>query len=148
MSVDIKLPYELKNAFFVSMSFGRAREVPQPIELGVATEIGLVDRDFPNLQLDIKVKTADDAPIHFNIHLVGIFEYQGEKKEHDPDLEMKFALERGVPSLWLLIGQLVKVTTAQMGVNPLTLRAPATFGPIDKMIHDWKERLKNAEHQE
>ena len=140
MSEQIKFPYELKNAFFVSLSFSRIREVPHPLELATAIEAGISETKFPTLQLDLKVKTEENAPASFSIHLVGLFEYQGEEKEYNHELEIEFALERGLPSLWPIISQTVKVITAQMGLSPLSLRNPVSFGSKDVMLQNWKIR--------
>jgi preprotein translocase subunit SecB len=144
MTDEIRYPYELKNAFFTSVKFHRAKEVPQPIELPVETEVGISERKFPVVQIAVKVRTPDDTAISFDLHMVGIFEYQGEKKDFDRELEVDFALERGVPSLWSYLNQMVRITTSQMGVSPLNLRTPLTFGSREELLRGWNKNVQKA----
>ena len=128
MSNESKYPFELKNSFFVSVSFRRAPEVPQPIELPINTEVNIAEPGFPILQIGVKVKSPEDSPIFFDVQLIGIFEYQGEKKEYDNELNLEFAFERGMYLLWPNISQMIRVITAQMGISPIQGRTPITFG--------------------
>jgi hypothetical protein len=128
MSNESKYPFELKNSFFVSLSFRRAPQVPQPIELPIATEVNIAEPGFPVLQIAVKVTSPADSPISFDVHLVGIFEYQGEQKEYDHDLNIDYAFERGIYLLWSNISQMVKAITAQMAISPIQVRTPITFG--------------------
>jgi hypothetical protein len=128
MSDEQKYPFELKVNFFASVSFKRANEVPQPIEMPVSTEINIAEPGFPILQVGLKVKSPDDSPLFFDVFLIGIFEYQGDKKEYDHELNVEYVFQRAAYLLWPNISQIVRVTTAQMGVNPLQVRNPITFG--------------------
>jgi len=142
MSENLKYPFELINSFFISLSFSRDKEVPQPIELPTQAEISFAEREFPIVQIGLRIKSEEGKAISFDVHLVGLFEYKGDKKEFDDklrELERDFALERGIALLWSNIGQLVKVTTAQMGISPLNLRMPLDFGSKEELM----KRLKD-----
>jgi preprotein translocase subunit SecB len=131
MNDKINYPYELVQSFFVSASFKRANEVSQPVEMQFTTEVNVAEPKFPNLQIGIKVKSPDESPINFDLHLIGLFEYKGENVEYDHTLNIEYALQRGLYLLWPNIVQIIKVTTAQMGIPPLQVRTPITFGPED-----------------
>jgi hypothetical protein len=127
MTGEQKYPFELKTNFFVSASFRRAKEVPQTIKMPISTEINIAEPGFPTLQIGIRVMSPDDFPLFFDVHLIGLFEYQGEKKEYSHELNIEYAFERGIYLLWPNISQIIRVMTAQMGVNPLQVRTPVTF---------------------
>jgi hypothetical protein len=128
MSNHDKYSYELKQNFFASLSFRRNPEIPDPINIPIETQVTLAEPGFPVLQVGIKVKTPDDSPVFFYLELYGIFEYQGEKKEYDHDLNVGYAFERGLYLLWPNISQMVRIITSQMGMNPIQIRNPVTFG--------------------
>ena len=128
MSDNYKYPYELKQNFFASLSFRRKPEVLEPINLPIETQVNLAEPGFPVLQVGITVKTPDDSPISFYLELYGIFEYQGEKKEYDHDLNVEYAFEKGLYLLWPNVSQMVRIITGQMGINPIQIRNPVTFG--------------------
>jgi hypothetical protein len=128
MSDSKKFPYELKQSFFATLSFKRAQEVPEPINLPIETQVSIAEPGFPIMQIGIAVKTPDDSPVSFHLELYGIFEYQGEKKEYDRDLNVEYAFERGLYFLWPNISQMVRIITGQMGINSIQVRNPVTFG--------------------
>ena len=127
MTDETKYPYELINSLFASVSFKRTPNVPSVLETQLSAQVNVTEQGFPILQIGISVKSREDDPLTFNINLIGLFEYKGDKKEYDHDLNIEFTFERGVYLLWPNIIQLVKVMTAQMGVSPLQLRTPIDF---------------------
>lgn len=129
MTDEAQYPYELENSFFINLVFKRAAEVPHPIEIPTATEINIAEPGFPNLQIGVKVKSQDELPITFDVHLIGMFKYLGEQKEYDHDLNIEYTFQRGIYLLWPSIVQFVKVVTMQMGMSPLQVRTPINFRP-------------------
>ena len=81
MSNDEKYPFELKVNFFASANFKRDTEVPASIEMQINSEINISEPGFPVLQVGLKVKSPDDSPLFFDVHLIGIFEYQEDASQ-------------------------------------------------------------------
>ena len=92
-------------------------------------QIKVIDKGFPRIQVNIRVETLDQKPIPvtFALELVGLFEYIGEQPEADANTLNDFMAARGLHMLWPYITQMIRVISAQMGMNPLQFKTPLDF---------------------
>lgn len=127
MTATARYPFVLTNAFFVTLSFERSNTLPGEIELPTEGQITVTDQQFPRLQVNFRIKTRDDSSVRFALELVGLFDYQGNQPERDRGLIKEFVQEKGLHMLWVYIGQMIRIITAQMGMNPIDLRTPLHF---------------------
>ena len=128
MTQETRFPLRLDNAFFTSLQFRRIPELPDPLQLGIITQVRLHSEHFPDkLQIDLKVETPDDQPLTLSVELVGLFSaIEGEPKP-DPGILSDFVNERALYMLWPYIVQIVRQVTGQMGTNPVNILTPHTF---------------------
>jgi preprotein translocase subunit SecB len=92
--------------------------------LPINTEIKIVEQEFPRLQVNVKVNTKEDAPVSFNFEMVGIFNYIGESKHYESELNKEFVSKKALDLIWVLAVQTVRIITGQMGMNPIQLNTP------------------------
>ena len=126
-------PFELINTFFISLNLRREKHVPDPLELPVSIQMKVSESGFPRLQVNLKVSVPKDSPLAFDIELVGLFDYIGDSKEYDHDLNWKFINDRGFFILFPYVSQMIRLITSQMGMNPLNTRMPleASFSKLE-----------------
>ncbi len=120
-------PYELKEIFTISLEFHRQNEIPTPVELPISSEIKLIESGFPRLQINMRISTAQEGAITFNIELVGLFDYIGESPEYDKELNKEFVSEKALHMLWVYGVQIIRIITGQMGMNPIQMKVPISF---------------------
>jgi len=128
MANGSKYPFAQLDIFIISLSIHREQSVPAGVEIPVTAEIKIAEPGFPHLQVNMKLLTPPDKPIRFSIEAVGQFDYIGNQKGYDKELNQEFVKEKALHILWTYLAQLVKLITSQMGMNPLTLRVPLEFG--------------------
>jgi hypothetical protein len=127
MTQELKYPYQFLNAFVISISFNRARKLSSKIELPTNVKVQYTEPGFPRVQVAMKVDVPKDAPVSFSLEVIGLFDYIGTKKEYDKELNREFVQERAFHMLWVYSNQMIKLVSAQMGMNPLEIRSPAEF---------------------
>lgn len=127
MTSKNKYPFDQVNIFLIALSFSRKQSIPDKVEMPITIEAKTAEPGFPRLQVNLKVKTPDDSIIAFNIEAVGLFDYLGEKKEYDKELDLEFVEEKALYLVWVYIDQLVNIVTSQMGINPIKLKPPTNF---------------------
>jgi len=127
MTQEQKYPYQLVNTFIVSISFNRARKLPPTMELPTNIGVQYTEPGFPRIQVGLKVSSPEDSLVPFNIEVIGLFDYTGQKKEYDKPLNKEFVEEKALHMLWVYSSQMVKLVTSQMGMNPLEVRSPISF---------------------
>ena len=93
----------------------------------------MVEPEFPRLQMNVKVSTPEDTPISFSFEIVGIFNYVGESKQYEKELNREFVSSKALDLIWVLAVQTVKIITGQMGMNPVQLNTPV-FSDVFQMI--------------
>ena len=120
-------PYEVINIFLISLTFKRGNAAPPPLELPISSEIKMVEPEFPRLQVNVKVSTPEDTPISFNFEIVGVFNYIGESKQYEKDLNKEFVSKKALDLIWVHATQMVRMITGQMGMNPVQLKTPVFF---------------------
>jgi preprotein translocase subunit SecB len=124
MSNAVDFPFELLNIFLINLNFKRGNAVPTSIELPVSTEIKMVESEFPRLQVNVKIHTPEDTPVSFNFEVVGVFNYIGENKACDQELNKRFVSQKALDLIYVHAIQMVRIITGQMGMNPVNLKTP------------------------
>jgi len=127
MTHELKYPYQLLNTFVISISFNRARKLLPKIEIPTNVKVQYTEPGFPRVQVAMKLDVPQDAPVSFSLEVVGLFDYIGSKKDYDKELNKEFVQERAFHMLWVYSNQMVKLVSAQMGMNPLEIRSPTEF---------------------
>jgi preprotein translocase subunit SecB len=127
-----RYPYELIRTFMISLAFSRVREIHDPLEVPVRTEIKIVEPGFPRVQINMKLSSPTDAQVSFSVEVVGLFDYVGEKQEYDKELNKEFYSEKGLHLVWAYAAQMINIITSQMGMNPILLKVPVVFNPIQE----------------
>jgi hypothetical protein len=122
-----KYPYELIRIFLISLNLRREAEIPSPIEMPVSTEVKFVESSFPHLQVHMKISSPQDTPISFSFEIIGLFDYVGDKKEYDRELNNMFFSDKALHMLWVYGTQMIGIITGQMGMNPLQIKTPVEF---------------------
>src|SRR5688572_7615280 len=127
MTEEQRYPYQLVNTFLVSMSFSRAQKLPPTMELPTNIGIQYTEPGFPRIQVALKLNSKEDSLVPFNLEVIGLFDYIGQKKNYDKELNKEFVEERALHTLWLYSSQMIKLVSSQMGMNPLQLLSPVSF---------------------
>ena len=127
MTQELKYPYRLINTFVVSISFKRARKLSGKLGLSTNVAVQYTEPNFPRVQVAMKIDFPEDAPVSFSLEVVGLFDYVGSKKDYDKALDREFVEQRAFHMLWIYSQQMVKMVSAQMGMNPLEMQSPTEF---------------------
>lgn len=122
-----KYPFELVDTLISNLTVRRTPEVEEGIELPVAAEVRVSEPGFPILQINLKLKAPDDSKVYFDIEVIGIFKYVGEKDEYDKELNKNFAFEKALHVIWSFARQMIKIVTSQMGMDGINLNTPVSF---------------------
>lgn len=139
MTENNKSSFQLTNAFFSSLHFRRVKQMPSTMEFPITIEIKTVEPGFPRIQLNLRVSSPEDAPLHFKVELVGLFDYVGEGKAYDKERHRKFISHTGFHMLWPYVNQIIRIVTGEMGMNPLNAVMPASPSI------PWHEELEQIE---
>ena len=136
MTPETRFPFRLDSAFFTSLQFRRVPELPDPLQLGIVTQVRLHSEHFPDkLQIDLKIGTPDDQPLMLSVELVGLFSaVEGEPKP-DHDVLYDFVNEKALHMLWPYVAQIVRQITGQMGTDPVNIPTPHAFDfkPVEQV---------------
>jgi len=127
MTNNIQYPFNLVNAFFVTLHFQREPAIPNKMEFQFEIQIKVIDKDFPRLQVNIRNRTTDKSPLKLEVELVGLFDYIGDNPEQDRALINDFLRNKGIHMLLPYISQLIRIITGQMGMNPLDIHTPLSI---------------------
>lgn len=127
--METRYPFELMETILASITIKRAPDLLGPIEIPVEAEIKVPQTVFPQIQINLKLKSPEEKKLYFEIELIGVFNYVGEMKEFDKKLNDEFVFEKGVHLLWYSARQMIKIITSQMGMNPLNIRIPISVRP-------------------
>lgn len=117
-------PYRMVNVFFVSLNIKREMKMPDELEFPITIQSKLIEPEFPRLQINLRVFTPEDSPLVFDMELIGLFDYIGNEPEYDHDMNEKFLIERGFYLVYPYSGQLLRIITGQMGINPIDTPLP------------------------
>lgn len=132
MTQQIRFPFELREAFFVSLQFDRKPQVPDPLTFGVSAAVKVVADGFPELRVHLRIETlqAEDSPLTFHAEVIGLFGLLQGQPVPDRSIIPEFVNERALFLLWPYVSQTVRQITAQMGISPVRLPTPIIFEPI------------------
>jgi preprotein translocase subunit SecB len=129
MTQKTQYPFKLNNAFFAQVRFERIPQMPDKLEVYARLEAKIVDKHFPEvLEVHLRAETPDKQPLMMEVVVIGIFGLIEGAPEPDRSIIQDFAAERALPVLWAYIDQMITQVTAQMGIAPVRLSAPAEFG--------------------
>lgn len=151
MALESKYPFKMTQAFFKEVSVKRAPRLPDPIELPVAVEILILDRDIPErLEIALRFITVgdDEQPISLHLELIGIFDLIEGQEAPEPRVIRDFLHNQALHMLSPLIAQMVRQTTSMMGMPPINIPIPyvyeIAFKPGSKLVADELEEDKGA----
>jgi preprotein translocase subunit SecB len=120
--------FELTEAFFTSVEFRRTPEVPDPLNVRFNVRVRVHDEKLPEaLQIDLKLETPEEQPLMMALEIVGLFEGRDGQPEPDRGELSRFVNERALFMLWPYAAQMTRLTTAQMGMDPVKLPNPLEF---------------------
>ena len=122
-------PLKLEDAFSKTISIRRASKVSSPVELELAARIKVLGQALPEtLEVHLELKSADKDPFDISLELIGKFHRIEGSLEPDSDVIDKFVTERALVIMWPLMRQIVRQTTALMGVSPpVMIPVPSHF---------------------
>lgn len=124
----LRFPLRLEHAFFKSLEFFRAPELPDPLQVNVGAQVRVQADRFPErLQVGLKVETPSDQPLRFCVEIIGIFGPIENQPQPNASIISEFVNERALHVLWPYVEQMIRLVTSQMGMNPLTIRTPYPF---------------------
>lgn len=123
-----RLPaFELTEAFFTTLEFRRTPEVPDALNVRFNVQVRVHGEKLPeNLQVDLRLQTLENQPVHMVLELIGLFRGNPETSLEPAELT-RFINERALFLLWSYIVQFTKAATAQMGMAPVRLKTPLDF---------------------
>jgi hypothetical protein len=126
---DLRFPFRLADAFFITLELGRKPDMPQPLELKLGVEARVVTDRFPDrIEVGLKVTALDeDPPLRVFVEIVGLFDHVPKQPSPDPSIVEKFVNERALYILWSYIEQTIRQTTTMMGIPPLKIKNPYYF---------------------
>ena len=128
MDEPTRFPYELINAFLIQLELKRGPELPDPLQLDFVAQTRIDDEKFPQrLQVNLKVETQPEQPVHILAELVGLFDYVEGLGEMKSDAVQTFVNERALHMLWPRLAQIIELITGQMGSTPVKIRTPIEF---------------------
>lgn len=127
IDMDAKYPFEMLEIVLASITVVRTNDLAGKVELPVEAEVKIAEAEFPNLQINLRLKSPKDQKLFFDIEYIGLFKYIGEKTEFDKGANEEFVFEKGTYMLWVAARQTIKTVTSQMGMNPLNIRIPASM---------------------
>lgn len=120
-------PYRLRQAFFATIHVARSPQVPET-EMEFALQAKVIGRGLPQqLEVQLKVDTAKEKPINISLFLIGYFELVDRIAVPSQDEINQYVEDVGLPVMWAYVDQMARVLTAQMGMAPICLQAPAQF---------------------
>jgi hypothetical protein len=129
MTEEIRFPYQLNNAFVVSLRASRIPKVPDSPQLEFTVQLKVIDEQLPErLQLNLIFSTVGEEPVAFSTEVVGLFDLVEGQAAPKRDITTEFINERALFLLWPFITQTLRMVTGQMGINPVTIRTPYMFG--------------------
>ena len=129
MTQKRQYPLKLNRAFFARVRFERIPKMPDKLGIYIALEAKIVDAHFPEvLEVHLKAETPDEQPLMMEVEVIGIFGLIEGAPEPDRSIIQDFSVERAFPVLWAYLDQMITQVTAQMGIAPVRLSAPAEFG--------------------
>lgn len=128
-TIESSLPvFQLAEAFFTTLEFRRTPEVPDSLNVRFNVQLKVHSERLPErLQVDLKLETMDDQPLMMVLEIVGLFEGAGDQTELNDDEISRFVNERALFMLWPYVVQMTRLTTAQMGMDPVKLPTPHEF---------------------
>lgn len=125
MEEHLKYPFRLKSVLFSKVEVNRQPKIPEPLELNMAIRLELhVDKLPEEFQLTIKVHTVGEHSVSLAVHLVGIFETEGEERSANRELIADFVNDRGFYILFPILRHQIYQLTASMGIRPVELPMP------------------------
>lgn len=124
MPNNVRFPFKLQAAFFITVNCRRSSTVPEPLTTNFKTLVKSEESNFPNLQIFLKLETEGEQPVTFEIELVGIFAHIEDQPVPDRSIIREFISEQAIYMLWPYMVQMVAQITAQMGTNPVRLPTP------------------------
>jgi hypothetical protein len=128
-TTESSLPtFQLTEAFFTTIEFRRASEVPEPLHVRFNVQLRVHGDRLPErLQVDLKLETVEDQPLTMVLEVVGLFVGVEGQLEPDSSELSRFVNERALAMLWSYMVQMTRLTTSQMGMSPVKLATPAEF---------------------
>lgn len=128
MTQKTQYPLKLNRAFFAQVRFERIPKMPDELGISIALQAKIVDVHFPEvLEVQLRAETPDGQPLMMEIVVIGIFGLIEGAPEPDRSIIQDFLVERAFPVLWAYLDQMITQVTAQMGIAPVRLSAPAEF---------------------
>lgn len=120
--------FQLTEAFFTTVEFRRMPEVPDSLNVRFNVQLRVHGDKLPErLQVDLKLETLEDQPVTMLLEVVGLFKGKSEEPAPDSEELSLFVNERALFILWSYLVQMARLTTAQMGMDPVKLPTPHEF---------------------
>jgi hypothetical protein len=126
---ELRFPFRLADAFFITLELHRKSEVPSSLEQRFSVEARVDADQFPDsLQVGLRVASIDeDPPFKACIEIVGLFDHIPEQPLPDQNIINDFVNERALYILWSYIEQTIRQTSALMGMPPVKIKNPYHF---------------------
>jgi preprotein translocase subunit SecB len=139
---EIEYPFQLDNAFFISLEFRRAPEMQDQLELQFSFAVKVLDERYAGrLQIHLVLETHPGQPMKIRAELVGLFDLVEGHTPPDRNRIPDFVNERALFVLWPYMTQMIRQITAEMGTTPVNLRMPYEFDfrPAQRVESDEEE---------
>lgn len=120
--------FQLTEAFFKTLEFRRIPEIPDSLSVQFNVQLRVHSDKLPeSLQVDLRLETLEGQPVTIALEVVGLFKGADDQPRPDSDELSLFVNERALFTLWPYIVQMTRLTTAQMGMDPVKLPTPHEF---------------------
>ena len=134
-------PFRMTKYFFTTVDLRRVPVMPDNLQLDLGLQLGIHSDKLPEqLQINLKAESKTPEPLTLLIEFVALFErLEGQPEATQEQLEW-FINERALYMMFPLMQDMIRRTTAAMGMRPLEMRIPYRFEfRLDEMTREEEE---------
>jgi hypothetical protein len=137
-------PFRIEHIFFTEIYFRRTGEQPDDSEtLQLLTEIGMgKDLNKRRIQVNFRVQTPEETESGFRVLVesIGIVELIDEEAIDNEKLTL-FINEHLLVAMASRVIQLIGTITTQMGIDPIWMPSPQSFGISSDTVSALRESV-------
>jgi hypothetical protein len=141
MSETADPPFRMVKYFFTSVDLKRIPVMPDNLELDLEMQLGVHADQLPDrLQLNLKAASKTREPLDLDVEFVALFErLEGQPEPSQEALEW-YINERALYMMLPLMQDMIRRTTAAMGMKPLEMRVPYRYDfRLNEMAYEEEE---------
>lgn len=128
MPKNAEWPLAVEDIFLSNINLGRQPSMPDNIEIQLLAETKINLRNKNKfLQVNVKLKSADDMHIKMMITAIGLFRYLDNKADENQELIADYVNRFAIPIVWSFIKTNIKTITSSMGIPPINIPMPNLF---------------------